>query len=140
MTTGIEVTAILCDAAQAADGKLNVLGGGFTRLSAPGMPTNMSLGLIVHVPWDQANERFQIETVLVDEDGQQVEIEGNKVQGAGELEVGRPAGLKQGERLNVPLAMNFNGIVLPGGGYVWECRLQGEVVARCPFRVAIPVG
>jgi hypothetical protein len=75
---------------------------------------------------------------LIDEDGNPVELEGQEVFAQGQLEVGRPAGLKAGTTLNFPLALSFNGLALPAGGYVWDLRIGDEEKARVPFRVETP--
>jgi hypothetical protein len=134
VSTSLDATVVLADGAQVAEGKLYVLGGGWTRLRA-NAPAPVSLGIIIHVPWDSTNHQITLNVDLLDDDGEKVLVEGNEVAAAGQFEVGRPPGMKPGEPLNFPMALNFNGLALDEGGYVWECKLQGEVVARCPFRV-----
>ncbi|MCB0828788.1 MAG: hypothetical protein KDB62_08285 [Solirubrobacterales bacterium] len=131
----VTATAILCDSAQTADGKLYLMGGGWTRLAA-NTAANMALGIIVHVPFDMSNRQLPLVAELLDDDGRPVEIEGNRVRAEGQFELGRPAGLKQGEQMSTPFAMNFRGLNLPPGGYVFEISIQDEPAARCPFRVA----
>ncbi len=133
MSTDLQATVVLCDAAQATGGKLYVLGGGWTRLRA-NTPANIALGIVVHIPWDRANHKIRFEAVLRNDDGEAVEMNDTQVRGTGEFEVGRPPGMKQGEQINFPLVMSFNGLALPAGGYVWECEIDGDVVTRCPFR------
>jgi hypothetical protein len=125
---------LLCDGADAVEGKLYILGGGWSHTLA-NVPVNMALAIMIAVPWNQANEKHDVHAALVSEDGETVEIEGNQVIASGELEVGRPAGLRAGTQLNTPLVLGFNGLVLKSGGYVWELRIGGEVMARAPFQV-----
>lgn len=133
--TGIGATVILSDAAQAQGGKLYVLGGGWTRLRS-GVPASMALGIVVHIPFDKTNQRLKLSVDLLTEDGDQVTVGPEKaVQAFGEFEVGRPPGVKQGETLNFPMVMTFNGLQLEEGGYVFECKIGEEAIARCPFRV-----
>ena len=129
---------LLCDAADAVNGKLYVLGGGWSHVLAPNAPVNMALAVMIAVPWHQANEKHEVNAALVSEDGETVEMEGNQDVTSGELEVGRPAGLKAGTQLNTPLVLSFSGLVLKPGGYVWELRIGGEVMARAPFQVVEP--
>lgn len=134
MATSLEVTMILCDSVQEAEGKLWMLGAGWTRIVA-NTPAPQGLGVIVHVPYDLANKKFQLEVQLMDADGQPV-LFGDPPQpvgAGGEFEVGRPAGVKPGETLTVPMDFRFNGIFHPPGSYVWECRVDGETLARWPF-------
>jgi len=129
----LEVTLLLCDAADESNGKLYVLGGGWNQL-VPDQSVNMALAVLLGVPWDQTNRKVQIAATLMTEDGQQVQVEGQDVGVTGEFEVGRPAGLKPGSNINVPLALKFNGITLPAGGYRWEVQIDGTLMATAPFR------
>lgn len=131
----MDVTTILCDAVQVADGKLYVLGGGWTHNFTPNTPMQMGLGVVIAVPWNRTNEKHVIEAVLVTADGQQVEVDGNLVMAGGELEVGRPPGIRAGSQLNTALPFNFNGLALDIGDYVLELRINGNTETRTPFRV-----
>lgn len=131
----MQVTLLLCDAAQEMGGKLYVLGGGWSQLQQPDVPSNMALAVMIKVPWDQANEKHSFDAVLMTDDGERVQIEENEVSATGEFETGRPAGLKRGVDLDVPLALTFNGMPLPAGGYRWEVFIDGTQMAVAPFRV-----
>jgi hypothetical protein len=137
----MEVTLILCDAAQESGGKLHVLGGGWTHAATPrGTPFNLALGLVIQVPWDRTNEKHTIRALLLTDDGERVSIGETPVENGGEFELGRPAGLKVGTTLNAVMAMQFNGLVLGPGGYVWEVQVNGEEKARAPFWMVEPPG
>jgi hypothetical protein len=131
----VQVTLILCDSAQEMGGKLYVLGGGWSQLHQPNVPTPMALAILIKVPWNQANEKHQFEAVLMNADGDRVEFEGNQVAAQGEFETGRPAGLKPGVDLDLPAVLSFNGLALPAGGYRWEVFVDGEQMAVAPFHV-----
>jgi hypothetical protein len=131
----VQVTLILCDAAQEMGGKVYVLGGGWSQLHQADVPTPMALAILIKVPWDQANEKHKFEAVLMSEDGERIEIDGNEVAAEGEFEIGRPAGLKPGTDLDVPAVLNFNGVALSAGGYRWEVFVDGTQMAVAPFRV-----
>lgn len=131
----MDVTMLLCDAADQVGGKLYVMGGGWTHLQAVDVPTSMALAVVLTVEWDEANKRFGVEAAMRTEDGDIVEINGNPVLQQGDFEVGRPPGLKPGTSLNAPFALSFHGVVLSPGGYVWELSVDGVVKARAPFRV-----
>jgi hypothetical protein len=130
----MDVTMLLCDRAQVAEGKLYVLGGGWNQAQA-GMPFPVEVAVMVAVPWTATNEKHGFDLVLVDEDGQQVEIADNAVQIAGEFEVGRPPGIKPGTALNQQMVFKFGMFALPPGGYVFEFSIGGDVLGRTPFRV-----
>lgn len=111
-----------------------MLGAGWSQIAA-NEPAPQGLGVIVHIPFDMTNRKIAMNVSLLTEDGEQVTNEADEPIGAvAEFEVGRPPGIKHGERLNFPLALRFNGISHTPGGYVWECKIDGEPVANWPFR------
>ena len=101
------------------------------------MPVNVSLAILIEVPWDQAGVRHTLRAYLLTEDGDAVAgPQGQPIALDGGFEVGRPPGVKPGSTLNSPLAINFNALSLESGGYEWRLEVDGELVARKPFRVA----
>lgn len=128
---------LLCDSAQAIEGKLYILGGGWSQMvyypEAP--PTNMALAIKLSVPWDQANQLMNIQAALYDEDKLPIDLDGLPVELGGELEVGRPPGMKQGTPLDAHFVLNFDALILHPGGYVWELEVNGKVKAKASFRV-----
>ena len=112
---------LLADFAQVADGKLIVVGGGWS-LTGP-EPTPFGIAILVHVPWDQANRRHTLRLELVDADGQPVTFpvddDGEERQivflDDVEFEVGRPAGIKPGTPLELPLAVNSGPLAARAG-------------------------
>lgn len=130
----MDVTLILCDAAQEASGKLHVLGGGWTHaVVMPGSPLNLALGLVIGVPWDRTNERHAVRALLLTADGEPVSVNDRPVALGQSVELGRPAGLKPGTTLNAVLTMQFTGLLLEPGGYVWEVQINDKEGARAPF-------
>ncbi len=122
----MDVMMLLCDAAEAANGKLYVLGGGWSHLYSPDTPANMALAVMVAVPWNRANEQHSLRATLVTEDGEPVEIDGNPVNLEAGFEVGRPPGLAPGTTFNTPMVFNVVGLTLDAGGYVWELYVNGQ--------------
>jgi len=61
---------LLADSAQVSEGKLFVLGGGWSRIG-PG-PTPSAVAIIIEVPWDQTNVTHRWRLELVDSDGRPV--------------------------------------------------------------------
>ena len=131
----IEATMLLCDSAQSIGGKLFILGGGWSILKRTGQPMTMALAVKLEIPWSQSNERHVIEAVLLTSDGDAVIHEGNDVRSSGEIEVGRPPGLKQGTPLDAAFVLTLQGLDLEPGSYVWVLRAHDAVLARCPFQV-----
>jgi hypothetical protein len=125
----MKVTMMLADSAQAVEGKLYILGGGWS-VTGPD-PSPFAIAIKIEVPWDQANAQHQIRLALIDSDGREVMSEtpeGPQPIGleAG-FEVGRPPGVKPGTPVDVPFALNFAPIQLePGQRYVWQLEIDGE--------------
>lgn len=137
--TDIEATMLLCDAAHAVGGKLYVLGGGWSMLSKVQPRANMALAVKLNVPWSRANERIHIDAVLITDEGEAVMQEADQpVRAEGDLELGRPPGLRHGTPLDATFVLDFQGLDLDPGGYVWELRLGSEIAARVPFQVIQP--
>ena len=101
---------LLADFAQVSDGKLTIVGGGWS-LTGP-EPVPFGIAILIRVPWDQANQRHVMRLELLDADGQAVEVETDDGMQPVvffddvPFEVGRPAGLKPGTPLDFPVAVN----------------------------------
>jgi len=116
---------LLCDSAQAVNGKLFVLGGGLSVIGPKPQP--LALAIHVTVPWDRANISHEWKLQLVDEDGRAVTIGEKPVAVNGRFEAGRPAGLRAGTSLGVPLAINLASLRLkPAIGYSFVLEIDGE--------------
>lgn len=123
--SGLRVNMLLCDSAQASNGKLFVLGGGLSVIGPKPQP--MALALHVTVPWDRANIGHQWTVELIDEDGRPVMIRDKPIIVKGKFEAGRPAGLRAGTPLGVALAINLTALRLKGGmGYSFVLDIDGE--------------
>ncbi len=125
----MKVTMMLADYAAVADGKLTIVGGGWS-VTGP-MPVPFAIAILFAVPWDRANIKHRFRLDLVDADGQAVFVptdDGDEpLTIEGEFEAGRPPGLKPGTPLDVPIAINLPGPpVPPGGRYEWRLTVNGE--------------
>lgn len=123
----MKVTLLLCDYAQVANGKLTAVGAGWSFTSPV---TSHAVGILVDVPWDQANVRMHWRLELRDADGRAVTQDGPEgpvpVQAGGEIEVGRPAGTPPGTPIPVCIAIPVHGVVLqPSSRYAWEFSVDG---------------
>jgi len=130
----MKVTMLLCDAAEEVGGKLYILGGGWSFLHRPDVPTSMALAIKVAVPWNETNKAHTLRAQLLTDDGEPVDADGEAIEATGNFEVGRPPGVKPGSDLDAPFVVPFQ-LALPAGGYVWELEIDGEPTARTPFRV-----
>lgn len=124
----MKVTLLLCDYAQVAGGKLTAVGAGWTFT---GTVSTHAVGIIVEVPWDQANVPMSWLLELRDADGRAVLQEGPEgtapVAALGEIEVGRPAGMPPGTPIPVCVAIPVHGVVLePSARYVWQFSVDGR--------------
>src|SRR4051812_40790492 len=99
---------LLADYAVLADGKLTIVGGGWSWVigSQP-----LALAIKIEVPWDRANTKHKLRIELVDADGEAVlvptEAGDQQFSIEGEFEVGRPPGLSPGTPLDSMLAVNL---------------------------------
>jgi hypothetical protein len=120
---------LLADYAVVSDGKLTIVGGGWSQTGPE--PAPFGIALLIQVPWDQANTLHSFRVELLDADGGPVvldspEEEEQEVAFGGEFEVGRPPGLKPGTPLDFPLAMNSTPLPLEPGRYEWRLTIDGE--------------
>ena len=123
---------LLADAAQVANGKLFVLGGGWARLTADVLPVSRAYELAVRVvvPWTETNRKLSFDLQMVDEDGKHLL---DPVVRA-EISVGRPVQLKEGTDQVVPLTLRLPNVRLEKEGrYAFTLSHEGEEVARTAF-------
>jgi hypothetical protein len=114
----VEVTtAILCDSAQIREGLLFVLAGGITRVRRSSFPANLAAAVAVVLELDriEAQRAHEFELVAVGEDGEEMARVGAQIQ------VG-DAPVHFAENIQVPLAVDLHGAVLPTAG-AYELRL-----------------
>jgi uncharacterized protein DUF6941 len=132
----MEVTMLLCDRAQVAEGKLFVLGAGWNVVGA-GFPFPCEVAVLIEVPWTATNEKHDFVLTLRNEDGELVDRgDGNGIEIQGQFEVGRPPGVKPGSAINQNMVFKFGMLQLPPSGYVFEFSMADQVLARRPFQVA----
>lgn len=136
----MRVTMMLADAAQEANGKLYILGGGWS-VTGPKLPP-MAIALKVDVPWTEANRQHEWELVLTDADGRPATVGeepgAREVRLSGKFEVGRPPGLAAGSDIDLAMAVNVGSLPLqPGRRYAWQLWIDGESSDdwRRPFSV-----
>jgi len=121
---------MLCDAAQVADGKLYILGGGWSVTGPDPAPSAIAIKL--EVDWHEATRAHHWELFLVDADGREIGFDtpdGTRqtIEIRGDFEVGRPAGVPPGTPVDLPLAINLGPLPLPPGArYMWRFTVDGE--------------
>jgi hypothetical protein len=136
----VKATLLLADYAVVSDGKLTIVGGGWSQTGPE--PAPFGIGLLIQVPWDQANALHTFSVELLDADGEPVVLETDEegeqpVAFGGDFEVGRPPGLKPGTPLDFPVAMNSTPLPLEPGRYEWRLMIDGE--SRSDWTLAFTV-
>jgi hypothetical protein len=133
----MRVTMMLADAAQEVNGKLYVLGGGWS-VTGPVLPP-MALALKLDVPWSAADHEHEFLLVLVDADGHPVRVGADdaEVRAGGTFEVGRPQGLPAGTDIDFAFAVTVPSLPLAAGRYAWQLWIDGDTREdwQRPFQV-----
>jgi hypothetical protein len=132
----VRVTLLLADSAQIADGKLYVLGGGWS-FTGPVGP--MAIAALIAVPWDATTAAHHFRFELLDADGNAALVDGvQAVTVDGDFDAGRPIGHPEGAPVTVPLAINLPPLPLGAGQrYEWRLIIDGETAEgwTLPFNV-----
>jgi len=125
----MKVTMLLADSAQIQNGKLYILGGGWTGIK----PGNRSFAVVwlVSVPWNATNEKHSFELKLLDTDGKPFVVPSDKgpqeVKVGGEFEAGRPPGTAKGSSTLIPMSVNITSLPLPPQKRLyWKLFINGE--------------
>lgn len=118
---------LLSDFAQVVQGKLYIMGGGWS-VTGP-QPSLSAIAVKIEVPWTQTNRRHEFKVELIDADGHPVILTPPAGEGPvvlmGHFEVGRPLGMSPGTPLDVPLALTIPPMPLASGRYVWRLTIDG---------------
>jgi hypothetical protein len=125
----VKVTMLLCDGAQVADGKLYVLGGGWSLTGPDPMPS--AIAMKIDVGWHEAEQAHHWELYLEDADGRPVLVdtpEGtHPIEVRGEFNVARPETVPEGTPIDVALAVNLGPLPLETGNrYTWRLTIDGD--------------
>ncbi len=127
----MKLTLLLADWAEVLNGKLYIMGGGWSETGPA--PSPSALATIIEVPWDETNRKHTVKFQLLDSDEQPVTVSGpvglpQKIEVTAEFEIGRPPGSTPGTSFNVPMALNLGALPLPPGKvYVWRCAIDEKV-------------
>ncbi len=125
MASPLEVHLLLCDSAQAENGKVHMLGAGWSITPSPTAPH--AVAILMKIPWDRANQPMDLSLQLLDPDGDPVNIptaEGPVAIGAqANVEVGRPPGLAPGSMLDASFALSIPSLPLDPGRYEWRLTI-----------------
>jgi hypothetical protein len=128
-TSPVVLTLLLGDVARVAEGKLDILGAGW---SVTRTPANLGVGMLVEIPWAEIGPAHRIEVVLQDEEGQVLTKEDGEpvLKIDAELGAHRPPGVVLGLPVTIPIAITCTGVPLAPGH---RFRLQAAVDGHdCP--------
>lgn len=122
---------MLADGAQAVNGKLYVLGGGWNIMGVMAFPVQQHVGIAVEirVGW-QETERHSMSVQVLTDDGvlSQEIINAN-------FETGRPPGLRPGTDQLVPIGIDCMLNLTSAGNYIATLNVDGTEMGRVPFQV-----
>ena len=134
--TAIEPSILIltADAASVSDGKINMLGGGWTHVGAG--VANFTLVVRLDIPWTMTNQQIPWTLSLIDQDGKlyRPEPDLDPVRIEAELNLERPDNAPEGSSFDVPLLFPFVGLPLRQGSYEWVFTLA-HLQASYSFQV-----
>jgi hypothetical protein len=121
---------LVADRAEAVNGKLYLMGGGWDRIALtqfPGQATfDVAMGVLVG--YAETNEPHEFRLTLEDDDNQVVV---GPV--TGQFELGRPAGLKPAQAQRFLVAVRGPFPLQQPGCHHWVATLDGHVAGRTTF-------
>ena len=124
---------ILADFAQAVQGKLSVIGGGWNLHNATQYPSTLhfGLGIGILVPWPETNRKHKFNFVIRASEGAEL------ASGGGDFEVGRQPGLPPGMTQRVVIGLSGQLQIPQPGSY--EVAVTAADVERVVTFEALPV-
>ncbi len=127
---------ILADHAEVVNGKLYMMGGGWSDLQRvptaegqPPPPSHLSVAVSVLVGWNETNRTHHLRLTIENDDATQklAELEGD-------IEVGRPPGIPPGSDQRAMLAVSA-GVAFPGPGTYRVVATLADKARSVTFRV-----
>ena len=134
----MKVRLLLAHYAEVQAGQLFALGLGWTEIGPD--PSPFALAALVEVTWEETNRRHQLQFVIVDADGQPVQIPtptgDQPFQVQADFDVGRPPGVAPGRSFIVPVAINIPPLPFPPSrDYVVRVLVDGNLQDETAFTV-----
>ncbi len=128
--------ALLADAVQAVEGKLNILGGGWDTLYVSGFPArhpSLAIALRIRVPWSRTGTAIQVGVELQDADGNSM-LPGGQLRHV--VRVPRREGRMDRPDIGVVRSFTINNLTFPGpGDFSFVISIDDEVTTRLRFSV-----
>jgi hypothetical protein len=121
---------ILADHAEAVNGKMYLMGGGWDRRTVADFrqPQTFAVAVGILIPWTETNRPLQLVVALTDLDGAPIAPPLQT-----QLTAGRPANAKPGQKLRYMLAVNFQTGIPRPGEYVVDARIGQSPPKRVSF-------
>ena len=121
---------LVADRAEAVNGKLYLLGGGWDRITLSQFPgaANFDVAFGVLVGYTETNERHEFALTLEDDDNQVVFGPVTR-----HFELGRPPGLKLAQAQRFMMAVRGPFPIPRAGCYHWVVSLDGRHAGRTTF-------
>lgn len=118
---------ILADSAEALNGKLYLMGGGWDSVTVTDItrPVPMAIACGVSVPWVETDDAHQLSLAITDQDGKEV---APRLQAS--FKTGRSPNLERGHPAHVPFAIKAE-LPFPGAGtYLISATVDDNVETR----------
>lgn len=121
---------LLADFAEVVNGKLYIIGGGWS-ISGP-IPVPSAIAVKVEVPWSPADQKHNLRLELFDSNQRPVSVPVNggppqPVVVGGDFVAGHSPDIVEGTSLDVPFAINLPPLPLePGKRYFWKLTIDGK--------------
>jgi hypothetical protein len=124
---------LLTDYSESLNGKLYTMGAGWNMLRFPELPQEwrFSVAMGIDVPWDETNQRRELQIAIEDPDGAALGEELSM-----EFEAGRPPGLQPGQDQRMVIAVNVGATFESAGPHAVVVRSGAEEIDRSRFYVS----
>jgi len=121
---------LVADRAEALNGKLYLMGGGWDRVTLPQFPgsATFDVALGVLIGYTETNVRHEFQLTLEDDDNQVV-----LGPVTGQFELGRPPGIKPAQAQRFMIAVRGPFPLPAPGCYHWVATLDGRRAGRTTF-------
>lgn len=125
----MKVTLILADSAQVADGKIYIMGGGWSVTDHKLLQS--AIAGKIEVPWEETDKKHTLKLELFKSDSTPHLVKTPKgdlpLIIGGEFSVGKPTSLPKGTPSDVPFAFAVRALELePGNKYRWKLSIDDK--------------
>jgi hypothetical protein len=127
---------LLCDFAEEINGKLYIMGGGWSRITIREPGASMAIAAKLQVPSAEATSQYKILLRLVSEDGKPVpDADGQPVELSGRMDVGRRIEIPPGTDVDLAVVFRIERLEIEAGRFRWELLVNDELSQEATFDV-----